>query len=160
MTKNEGWQWTFSSYWGTREGKAVQIWFDNLPIEAKEEVGDLCQKLAAATSSLWRRPEFDPLDGESGISEIRPNNIPTSVGNKTYRIYGFFGPHSREYTFLHGTEKKTRNDKNGKRIARERLSLIRNKQATTHKFDFTPSDSAEIKAQPRIQGKILRFESQ
>ena len=149
MAKNEGWHWTFSAYWETLEGKAVQGWFDKLPIEAKEEIGDLCQKLAAATSSLWRRPEFDPLDGEFGISEIRPNNIRTSVGNKTYRIYGFFGPRSREYTFLHGTEKRAKNDTEGKRIARERLSLIRNKRATTHKFDFTPSDSSEVKAQSR-----------
>ena len=67
----------------------MQVWFNALPDVAREEIADLFQKLSAVTDRLWTRPIFDPLDGEGGISEIRPREIRCDEAMSPYRIYGF-----------------------------------------------------------------------
>lgn len=119
----------------------MQDWFRRQPVAAQEELADLCQKLSALPRRRWRHPEFDPLEGEGGISEIRLENFRCSSGTKHYRLYGFFGPSEDEYTLLFGVAKRVRNDRTGKRIARERLARIQVKQATTHEFDFSARDT-------------------
>jgi hypothetical protein len=59
---------------------------------------------------------------------------------KWYRIYEtFLGPEKRRYsyTFLLGKEKKVKNDKNGTKLARERLRKLRSGEATIHGFRFS-----------------------
>ncbi len=114
----------------------MQTHFDSLPDAHRDEILDLLGYLQNAIQSLWRRPEFDPLDGEYGISEIRPADIRDDEGVTYYRIYGYFGPCEGEYTFLHLTAKRVKNDRDGKKIARERLDRIRCGKATVHKFEF------------------------
>lgn len=122
----------------TPEGRIVQSWFDSLRSEAKGEIADICQSLQIVTARRWGRPEFDPLIGAGGISEIRPCDVRTEEGCFTYRIYGFFGPEPRQYTLLHGTLKTQRNDYAGKRIARERREyVLLNGASAVHKFDFS-----------------------
>lgn len=159
MTVSEHWRWTFRGFWATHEGKDVQNWFDRLPVEAQEEISDICRILAAATRNLWRKPEFDPLKGAGGISEIRPADVRLIEGSKSYRLYGYFGPGEHEYTVLLGVEKRQKNDREGKRIAKERLDRLEGGQATTHKLDLTPRDNSKIATQPRSQGKILGFDA-
>ena len=134
MLAVETWRWEFLGFESEAEGRPVQAWFDGLRIEAKEEIVDLVQHLMIATAALWRRPEYDPLDGEEGISELRPNDVRCLEGTITYRIYG--SRTDRVYILLHGNRKGVRNDHEGKRIARERLAQLRGGKAKTHKFDF------------------------
>src|ERR1039457_4029738 len=47
---------------------------------------------------------------------------------------GDFGPVRHEYTFLHGCEKKVKNDKAGKRIAKERNKQLERNEALGHVF--------------------------
>jgi hypothetical protein len=129
----------------------VQDWFNALSVEAQEEISDLLGKLQNVTERLWRKPEFDPLEGAGGISEIRPNDIRGDAGSLTYRIYGFFGPGNREYTLLHGVRKTVKNDHDGKRIARNRLVAISEKRATIHEFDF--SGDVDSKTPERTRGE-------
>jgi hypothetical protein len=118
------------------------VWFDGLPEDAKDEIRDLLGYLEKMTATKWRRPEFDPLEGDSGISELRASNTSSEnngeIKTAIRRIYGFFGPKERKrsYTFLHGAEKIVGNDKNGKRIARERLKRLERGEATVHEFEF------------------------
>jgi hypothetical protein len=113
-----------------------------LPEDVKDEIRDLLGYLQNMTSNLWRRPEFDDLEGAGRISELRPNDITVEINGKleiaTYRIYGFFGPtdHQHAYTFLHGTRKIVRNDLHGKRIANNRLDQLERGEATVHEFEF------------------------
>jgi thiamine kinase-like enzyme len=156
MATREVWRWTFLGYTSADEGKPVQKWFDGLLPDEQDEIADQFRIMATVNSSLWRRPEFDPLDGED-FSEIRPPDIRSNEGSKTYRVYGFFGPGKHEWTMLHGSEKSVKNDRDGKRIARERLAKIQQSRATTHEFNFSGEPSSSPKKEPGSSGKILRF---
>ena len=140
----EPWRWQFLGYQSTAEGRPVQAWFNGLPDNDRYEILDLLNTLANVTDKLWRRPEFDPLEGAGGISEIRVPDIRSESGSVTYRIYGYFGPGSRQYCFLHGTNKKVKNDEEGKAIANNRLAQIRRGEATVHKFAFEKGTVVEI----------------
>jgi hypothetical protein len=139
----EPWSWQFLGF-QSPEGRPVQSWFDGLPDNDRYEILDLLNTLANVTDKLWRRPEFDPLEGAGGISEIRVPDIRSESGSVTYRIYGYFGPGNREYCFLHGTDKKGKNDKGGKAIARDRLDELNRGEATVHKFAFEKIIVVEI----------------
>src|SRR5712691_11149944 len=125
----EGWKWTFLGFESLSQRRPVQTWFDNLPEGHRSEITYLLLQLQNVTASLWRRPEFDPLIGERGISEIIVQDIRDSDGVAYYRIYGYRGPGEHEYTFLHGTDKDVKNDIEGKQIARERLGKIERREA-------------------------------
>jgi|SRR5271170_5291630 len=136
MNGEQRWRWQFMGFESEADGRVVQVWFNGLPEEAKEEITDLFQALQVVTQSRWRRPEFDLLVGAGGISELRPADVRCEAGCLTYRVYGFFGPNKHEYTLLHGTLKPVRNDHHGKRTAKERLARIQRREATTHEFNF------------------------
>src|SRR5713226_10655353 len=104
------------------EGQVVQDWFNGLSIDAQDEILNLALHLEKLPTGLWRRPDFDPLDGEGGISELRPKDIRGPEGNIIYRIYGWLGhPNRNSYMFLYGTDKEEKNDLEGKAIAKWRL---------------------------------------
>jgi Phage derived protein Gp49-like (DUF891) len=137
MPANQNWSWTFMGFHSPEAGRIVQTWFNGLPSEAKAEITDILQGLQVVTARRWRMPEFNPLKGAGGISEIRPDNVRSDRGCETYRIYGFFGPEQRQYTLLHGTLKTERNDRDGKRIAAERRDyVIFHGDSAIHEFDF------------------------
>jgi len=140
MGENREWRWQFCAFESAEEGRPVQAWFDNLPSDIKDEICDLLAYLEKVTSSQWRKPEFDPLEGEEGISEVRPTTIQLEVNGEfvifTCRLYGFFGPLERTYCFLHGGRKEKRNDRYGKRIAKRRLEEIISGRARIHQFEF------------------------
>jgi hypothetical protein len=144
----EKWRWDFLGYQSVWEGRPVQTWFDGLPEDTQEEIRSLVGHLQNLIASKWRRPEFDPLEGEDGISEIRVPNIRSVRGSITYRIYGFRSPSERFYCFLHGTDKDVTNDREGKRIGRDRLERLRRREATTHKFEFAGGHHSESGEEP------------
>jgi hypothetical protein len=139
---NEGtkWRWQFCGIEFLDGQQPVQAWYDQLPEDARDEISDLVRYLERLTDSLWRRPEFDELEGEGGISELRPCDVTIDNFGKikriTFRIYGFRGPVKGIYTFLHGTKKTRRNDVKGKQIASDRLKQIRDGKAGVHRFKF------------------------
>jgi len=130
------WKWRFLGFESASEGRPVQRWFNGLPDNDKDEIIDLLVYLQNVTDGLWRRPEFDPLVGAGGISEIVVPDIRRFEGVAYYRIYGYRGPREHEYTLLHGTNKDVKNDKLGKRTAKHRLDQIERGEAGVHKFDF------------------------
>lgn len=140
MDQGEKWSWEFWGFESPTEGRPVQDWFDDLPGEAKDEIIDLVRYLRLRTNSRWQRPEFDPLRGSCGISELRTDRIQVERGGlceeATYRMYGYFGPGEHAYTLLHGTKKEQTNDRPGKQIACERLRQIKLGAATCHRFRF------------------------
>ena len=136
MFRSDEWQWTFFSFESTRESRPVQDWYDKLPEDHKSEVSDLLRYMANLRSTAWDRPLFDHLEGAGVISEIRVPDIRDDLGVAYYRIYGFFGLGKQEYTFLHANNKKARNDRDGKAIAKRRFEEIKSGSATRSKFQF------------------------
>ena len=143
MPEDQSWRWTFLGFQSASDDRPVQTWFDGLPDKDRDEIKDLLVHMQNITNRLWRKPEFDPLEGAGGISEIRCD-IRDERGVVNYRLYGYFGPGEREYTFLHGICKKVRNDYDGKRIAKDRLHQI-GYGATVHKFSFERGFVVKIK---------------
>src|SRR6266853_5318967 len=97
------WRWQFFGFESAAEGQPVQLWFDDLPEDVKDEIRDLIRYLEKLTNNLWRKPEFDGLRGEQDISELRPCNVSVeidgSIETATYRIYGFFGPRGQKGSY-------------------------------------------------------------
>lgn len=153
MLEKENWRWTFYGFESSREGKPVQTWFDSLLKNDRFEIIDLLEWLRIEIKRPWRPPQFDPLEGESGISEIRIPEIRSAEGSVFYRIYGCFGvgSYARSYIFLHGTDKKVKNDVEGKGVARRRFGELVRREATFHKFDF--QESLNRKVDDRTRGK-------
>lgn len=119
------------------EGRVVQEWHDGLIEDAQIEILNMVLHLARLPMGLWDRPDFDPLDGEGGISELRPRDIRSDSGNVTYRIYGWKKyPTKNSYTFLHGTDKEEKNDVEGKECAMRRAQQLFTGGAHPHKFNF------------------------
>lgn len=129
--------WAFYGFQSEAEGPVVQLWYDGLDFDAQLEIVNLVAHLRVRPGGLWVRPDFDPLDGEGGISELRPNNVRTDQGDACYRIYGIREhPDKHSYTFLHGTDKDVTNDLEGKAIAKRRLHELRHGGGSIHRFDF------------------------
>lgn len=137
--------WQFFGYETPAGGRVVQEWFDALLPEEKDEVLDTLGYLKALPLRLWIRPEYSPL-GE-GLSEIR---FKVNSLNETLRIYGFFWPPLPKakdrrpgvkyhpcYTFLHGKDKKVKNDTAGKNEAIRRMRLVERKEARVHEFKLS-----------------------
>src|ERR1700686_5192659 len=136
------WVWTFLGFESDAEGRPVQVWFDSLSQDDRDMLLDTLLYLEKAIGRRWPEKLYNPLKGAGGISEIR---VPEFRGIRngtlqriTLRIYGFFGPREfvDSYTFLHGTDKKVKNDRQGKAIGKRRFDEIWNEQATVHKFSF------------------------
>lgn len=143
------WAWEFLGFESTGEGQPVQRWYDALPQRHADEVVDLLLYLGRLTDRAWQRPEFDRLDGAGGIGEIRAPVIRDAKGVSCYRIYGYFGPERRQYTFLHAVNKKVKNDRKGKAVARRRLEEIGSGHAAVHKFSFERHSMVETDERKR-----------
>lgn len=135
--KDEQTIWEFYGFESPQEGKVVQNWFNGLDLFAQMEIINLVATIRVRPGGKWLWPDFDPLEGEGGISELRPRDVRTDTGNKTYRIYGFRGyPDKHSYTFLHGKDKDVKNDVEGKGIAKGRFHQLLSGNGKIHKFDF------------------------
>jgi hypothetical protein len=146
------WRWGFLGFESDAEGRPIQDWFDSLTLDQKLDIANLCQRLSRMTNVRWTRPEYDPLAGEGGVSELI-SNVKTDAGTLFGRIYGIrnWKEYSRYYVFLHGTNKEAKNDKEGKAVAKRRLLQLDSNQATVHEFDFQSSIDADIEEEYRSE---------
>ena len=128
----EDWNWQFCGFQWPNGNKPVQDWFDGLLDDAKEELRDTIRYLQHLPYHLWKKPQFDRLAGED-VTEVR-----FDTATHTYRIYGYCGPKGQRqsFVFLHGNDKKIRNDPKGKSEATKRLGHIERGEAGVHGFEF------------------------
>lgn len=125
--------WTFYGFRTGGGGRIVQAWFDDLSDAEKDEIRDTLGYLQQLHLSEWKYPRFEPLG--NGLSEIR---FKVGALNIWIRIYGMFWPPKERfsYTLLHGSGKKAKNDRRGKKEATRRKRLLENNEATIHEFEF------------------------
>ena len=128
----EEWNWRFFGFQWLSNSKPVQDWFDGLLEDAQNALRDRIGYLQHLPRHLWKKPQFDPLAGED-VTEVR-----FETATHYYRVYGYFGPKGerQSFVFLLGSDKKTRNDKAGKREASKRRSCIERGEAKVHRFEF------------------------
>lgn len=114
---------------------AVQDWFDGLEAESKDEIRDTLTYIGNLEFHLWGK-SFEPLG--DGLCEIR---VRVSSLNKWIRLYGYFYPERHQYTITHANEKKVKNAKRDKRLARERKSDIDRNRGLINVFNFEADDT-------------------
>jgi hypothetical protein len=146
--------WTFRGYTTDAGNSLVQVWFhENLSIDDRDLIRDRIRYLKEVERHLWIRPRFDKL--EDDLNEIR---IKAPAG--PIRIYGYFPPGERHcFTLLHGLYKTVDNDRAGKRVARERLKLLKQGIGGTREFNFEERTSPEDSAGQEGQGSASGIES-
>lgn len=116
---------------------AVQDWFDGLAVESKDEIRDTLTYIGNLESHLWGKA-FEPLD--NGLSEIK---VRVASLNKWIRMYGYFYPGRHEYTITHANEKKVKNAKRDKKLARKRKSDIDRNRGLIDVFNFEADDTGQ-----------------
>lgn len=123
--------WTFEGFVTDAGTRIVEHWYhEELSVDERDLIRDRIRYLQNVERNLWRRPGFDKVKDE--IHEIRKD---TSTG--WIRIYGYFHPQKRHcFVLLHGHDKDDKNDKPGKRMASDRLKLLRQGKGRTHEFSF------------------------
>jgi hypothetical protein len=131
VPEDQCWRWL--GFTSASEPRPVQAWIDEMKRNYPDHfyaVKDQLARMQVTPRDQWEEPFFDPLDGEGGISEIRFDPpIRGELRFHYYRIYGFFDEDSVCYIFLHGTDKRRRNDKDGKATAKRRLGKLRSNEA-------------------------------
>jgi len=121
------WHWTFYGFETPAGNRPVRDWINTLPEDAVDELVDVLAYMQVRPNTEWSPENFKPL--ENSLSEIR-----FSSQDHWFRIYGCFGPERQEYTFLHGTNKKVKNDKDGKKLAADRHQQLQRTEARVHEF--------------------------
>jgi hypothetical protein len=120
--------WKFYGFRTAAANEVVQDWFDSCGDDLRDEIRDSLLYYENIERHLWKRPGFDELGGE-GISEFQ-----FKASGIWCRMYGDFGPKRHEYAFLFGGQKKLKNDKAGKRVAKERKKQLERNEASVHEF--------------------------
>ena len=95
--------WTFLACPAPGGGRPIQRFVGELGPEAENDLMAILDDLAVLERRYWTRPQFDQLRGKkySGMGEVRFDGE-----DKTYRLFGYFGPGRLQFTFLLGCEKK------------------------------------------------------
>ncbi len=133
MTRKERKQydWTFCGFETPVGNRPIKDWIWELSDEGREELIDVVLYMKIRPPNEWAGDNFKPLD--DGISEVRFRD-----SDFVYRIYGYFGPswQVQSYTFLVGAEKKVKNDRHSKRLAKTRRDQLERREARVHSFGF------------------------
>jgi len=124
-------EWTFRGFETPVGNRPVRDWIEALSEEARDELIDILTYMRVRPHSEWAPEHFKPL--EDGISEIRSKD-----SGSVLRIYGYFGPQwfAQSYTFLVGAEKKVKNDRDSKKLAKSRRDQVERREARVHTFSF------------------------
>jgi hypothetical protein len=95
--------WTFLACPAPGGGLPVDRFVAELGVEAEINLTATLRLLQVAERKYWIRPPFDVLHGPNykKMREVRFDG-----DKKTYRLFGYFGPGTLQFTLLAGHEKK------------------------------------------------------
>lgn len=108
--------------------------------EAENDLTAILEILAVLKREDWVRPHFDVLHGKKykGMGEVRFDGE-----DKTYRLFGYFGPKRLHFTFLLGCEKK-RSLKSEMDEAEKRKRFAEKNERLLYAFSFEELSIREI----------------
>lgn len=127
--------WTFFAFIYGAQSFPVDNWVATLEAESFNNLASSLEYLQVLYRWLWKRPMFGVLHGDefSGMGEIIFDG-----DNKTYRLFGWFGPGRSQFTLLNGCAKQRSNLRREMKLARQRRDIvIANGVAYVHEFAFT-----------------------
>jgi len=92
--------WIFLACPAPGGGRPIDRFVSELEDESVNEFAAVLEGLQCLERHQWKRPQFDLLN--DGIGEIRFNG-----DDKTYRVFGYFGPRRKHFTMLIACAKKS-----------------------------------------------------
>jgi len=122
------WNWTFLGFETPVGNRPIRDWINALSEGAREELVDILLQIQVRPNDEWAAEHFKPL--EDGISEIR-----FRTATHKFRIYGCFG-NGQTYIMLVSTDEKVSNQKDAKRLAKDRRGQLQRREARTHPFSI------------------------
>ena len=123
-------EWTFLACPATGGGRPLDRFMAELGFEAENSFTATLELLQAVERRYWVRPQFDILQGSK---YQRMGEIRFSGDDKTYRVFGFFGPMRLQFTLLSGHVKK-RNMKHEMDLASKRRDFAEANQELLYEF--------------------------
>jgi len=97
--------WTFLACPAPGGGRPLDRFVEELGVEAENNFSAVLEALQVIERKYWIRPQFDVLHGDN---YGKMGEIFFDGDQKTYRVFGYFGPRNRRlhFTLLLGCEKK------------------------------------------------------
>lgn len=129
--------WTFLACPAPGGGRPVDRFVKELGPEAENNLTATLELLQAVERKHWLRPQFDVLHGYSGMGEVRFDG-----DDKTYRLFGYFGPGQLQFTLLAGHEKK-RDLKHEMDLAAKRRGFAEANRGLLYEFTVETESSEE-----------------
>jgi hypothetical protein len=120
--------------------------------EAENDLSAVLDTLRVLERRYWNRPQFDVLHGKKykSMGEILFNGE-----DKTYRLFGYFGPLRLQFTLLLGCEKK-RDLKHEMDEAAKRMNFAQSNSHVLYAFTFEAVSLRKV-AEPKVQGSLRVF---
>ena len=123
--------WIFRCFLSVSGRDLIGEWVHALPQKAQLKLQIILQHLRDSPVDDWVRPFFAPL--EQGIFEVRFKSR-----NVLFRLLGFFGPRSGDFTFLvgareHGDRLEPRNSLE---TAQQRRQIVLAEDRRSHECTF------------------------
>jgi hypothetical protein len=124
--------WTFFACPAPGGSKPIERFVAGLGPEAENDLAAVLEHLQVLDRKYWNRPQFDVLHGKKykNMGEVRFNGE-----DKTYRMFGYFGPKRLQFTLLLGCEKK-RSLKHEMDEARKRKKFAEDNAQLLYGFTF------------------------
>jgi hypothetical protein len=122
--------WVFFAFESDMGVHYLDDWVEALSEDEENEFSATLEGLQVLPRHFWRRPQFDLLgEAYQGIGEIR-----FKVERKQFRVFGFFGPQSMQFTLLHACGKQRSNLRHDMTIAARRKRMLENGQGAVYGF--------------------------
>jgi hypothetical protein len=125
--------WTLLSCPAPGGGKPIDRFIASLGAEAENDLFAVLGHLEVLERKFWMRPAFDGITKGKKYRDM--GEVRFSGENKTYRLFGFFGPGRYQFTFLAGYEKK-RDLKHEIDLAEGRKAFAKNHEELLYAFTF------------------------
>jgi hypothetical protein len=143
--------WKFEGFVTAAGNPVVQEWFwADADDDERDALRDRVNYLSNLKRTLWQEPAFKWF-GTYG--EIRK-----SVPRGALRVYGLFAEERDAFVFLHGHVKNIKKDAQGMDTAQRRLGRLRNKEGSTHEFNFEDKPTEENSKGKGREGEISGVE--
>jgi phage-related protein len=137
--------WRIEGFVTAAGSPVVQKWFWNeIGIEERDALRDRMNHLTMVEKHLWKEPLFEWF---GDIGEVKKR-----VSTGALRVYGYYPDDSNTFVFLLGVVKKRTKDREGMELARKRLKRLKNREGSTHEFNFEERTSSEDSAEQEDQG--------
>ena len=122
-------EWNFFVFIDSNDRDVVSDWLDVLPLKASAKIRQILwnQRLFA----VWEKRFCKSLKGHKGLYELR-----ISRQRAQFRLLGFFGTGSGEFTIVDGTQKTDKIPQGVLERAMQRIEIVRKDERRRREFQI------------------------